>query len=234
MAIHDFYLPLIDKVKQMKKNIIFTLALIALITSNSWAQEQSFSRTNKIRSGFYLRLGPVIPIGLYASGQTVPSSSGGLPTPTYFLPAKTGAAMDVGYLIYIGPAFANKFLRAGIDATFLSFSFNTTKPNVTENEYKYWYYYGGQKFGPLITINPIDKLMIDLSYKLNAYVVYTDSKGWGHNFTQNEVSMNIRYSIMMVSFQYNFGKANFTAFDSSNPNRYMENNTIRFLIGLKF
>ena len=32
--------------------------------------------------------------------------------------------MDMGFLIYIGPAFAGKYLRAGIDATFITFWFN--------------------------------------------------------------------------------------------------------------
>lgn len=218
----------------MKRIILVSLVLFGLFSFNLTAQEQTQLNQKHIRSGFYLRMGPVFALGKYAEGQTIITKVDGENETSVFLPAKIGGAMDLGYLIYIGPSFANHFLRAGIDATFLTVSFNTTDPNVTENKYKYWYYYVGEKFGPVITINPVDRLMIDLSYKLNAYVVYSNTNGWGRNLFQNEVSMNIRYSIMMFSFQYNFGKANFNAFDKANPDRFVENNTLRVLIGLKF
>lgn len=218
----------------MKKNILITLILIGLFALNLTAQDQPQLRPKNIKSGFYLRMGPVFAVGKYAEGQTVATKVNGVTEISTFLPAKIGGALDFGYLIYIAPAFANNMLRAGIDASFLTTSFNTTDPNVSEKKYKYWYYYVGQKFGPVITINPIDRLMVDLSYKINAYMVYSNTNGWGQNIFQNEVSMNIRYSIMMFSFQYNFGKANFNAFEKSNPDRFIENNTIRILIGLKF
>ena len=218
----------------MKRIVLVSLTLIGLFSFSATAQDQPQPRPKNIKSGFYLRMGPVFALGKYAEGQTIITEVDNWNEPSDFLPAKIGGALDFGYLIYIAPSFANNRLRAGIDATFFTTSFNTTNPSVSENKYKYWYYYVGQKFGPVITINPIDRLMIDLSYKLNAYIVYSNTNGWGKNLFQNEVSINIRYSLMMFSFQYNFGKANFNAFDKSNPDRYVENNTIRVLIGLKF
>jgi len=215
----------------MKKIAWASLALIGLFTFSLTAQAQS--GTSKIKSGFYLRMGPVFSLDNYAKGQTIYTKINNRTDTSIFLPAKIGGALDLGYLIYIGPAFVKKMIRAGIDATFLSVSFNTTDPKAADNKYKYWYYYVGEKFGPVITVNPIDRLMVDLSYKLNAYIVYSNTNGWGRNLFQNEISMNIRYSLMMFSLQYNFGKANFNAFDKSNPDRYVENNTLRILIGLK-
>jgi hypothetical protein len=153
-----------------------------------------------------------------------------------------GGALDMGFLIYIGPAFANNHLRLGIDATFVSFSFNSIKSDtVTSPRTKYWYYYLGQKFGPVISICPIDRLVIDFSYKMNAYVAYVhhqvrgkENDEWGKNLTQNEISMNIRYSIMLFSFQYNFGQAAYNDFDGAKPIHYVDNTTFRIMVGFKF
>jgi hypothetical protein len=106
---------------------------------------------------------------------------------------------------------------------------------------KYWYYYGGQKFGPVISVRPIDRLVLDFSYKINAYIAYLHHMmygklvdEWGKNLAQSEISMNIRYSFMLISFQYNFGKTQYNDFDSNKPTHYVDNNTFRFLVGFKF
>jgi hypothetical protein len=154
-----------------------------------------------------------------------------------------GVAMDMGFLIYIGPAFAGNHLRAGIDASFISFSFNPANlpDSINGSKFQYWYYYIGQKFGPVLSICPIDRLVIDLSYKLNAYIGFvhhpigTEYKNeFGDNLKQNEISMNIRYAIMLFSFQYNFGKTSYNNFDNANPIHAVENDTYRIMIGLKF
>lgn len=149
--------------------------------------------------------------------------------------------MDLGFLIYIGPAFAGNHLRAGIDASFIALSYNPTSDTISGTKYKYWYYYVGQKFGPVLSICPVDRLVIDLSYKLNAYAAFvqhpigTEFKSeFGKNLTQNEISMNIRYAIILFSFQYNFGKTSYNNFSNDNPMHNVENNTYRIMIGFKF
>jgi hypothetical protein len=206
---------------------------------------QKEAAPNRINPGFYIKFGPVFPVGIYATGQTMYDPSEDNPAelvPAVYMPAKMGAAMDLGFLIYIGPSFANKHLRLGIDATFISFSFNSIKSDTLKSPTtQYWYYYMGQKFGPVISICPVDRLVIDLSYKLNAYAAYVhhDIRGsmkdeWGKNLTQSEISMNVRYSLMMFSLQYNFGKCAYNDFDSAKPTHYVENSTYRVLIGFKF
>jgi hypothetical protein len=203
--------------------------------SKSSKAGQQTSIPNQIRSGFYLKIGPNFPLGKFSKGQTIIDKN---PTDTVkYFPAKMGAAMDMGFLIYFGPAFANNHLRVGLDATFLSFSFNSIKSDTTEGaKTKYWYYFLGQKFGPVISICPVDKLVIDVSYKLNAYVAYVHhmvrgkyNDEWGKNLFQGEMSMNIRYSVMLFSFQYNFGQVTYNDFDGAKPTHYVDNNTFRFL-----
>lgn len=228
----------------MQKKV--TIALIVLLFLNSviTAQGQE-ERANRIKGGFYLKLGAVFPVGNFAAGQQVKlptdvKSSGTLE----YLPAKIGAALDMGYLIYIGPAFANNFFRAGIDATFLCFWFNSTQPCDPNKPANHYYYFGGQKFGPLITINPVDRLMIDLSWKLNANFSYyygewenlsgsTYSK-YGVDFLQQEISLGMRYRIIVISFQYNFGKIKYDNLKSSRAKQVIDVNTFRIMIGFKF
>ncbi len=228
----------------MKKNISLLFATLLLITLLLPARGQEV-KPNLIRGGFYLKLGAVIPVGAYAAGQKIiPGTTTKSSSSLYYLPAKIGGAMDMGYLIYIGPAFANKILRAGIDATFLSFWFNSAKPEIDPSKPAYhWYYYVGQKFGPLITINPVDRFMIDLSWKINANVAYFEGEWdsydgtyskFGMNFFQQEVSMALRYSVIAMQIQYSFGSMVYDNFDSSRKKQKIRADNIRIMIGFKF
>lgn len=240
----------------MKRYLAFLITLAIVLPIASIAQEpqpiqpqqiQKIVNSASIRGGFYLKFGPVFPIGTYATGSTFYTTSTETPDiiPLVYLPAKIGAALDLGYLIYIGPAFANNRLRAGIDATFLTFSFNSTQPVEKEKVAQHYYYFGGQKFGPVFTINPVDKLMIDISYKLNANFCYYYGE-WGNisdalltkygvTFLQNEVSLSLRYRIAVFSAQYNFGSVTYDNVSDTKPqDRTIDVSTFRILIGLKF
>jgi hypothetical protein len=208
------------------------------------------AQSGNINGGFYFKIGPSFPIGKYKTVQQLTDSYTSPKEVLTFKPAKTGPALDMGFLVYIGPAFAKKMIRAGIDITFMSLNFNPVSHDsaMTGNKYQYWYIYAGQKIGPVISINPVDKLVLDLSYKLNAFVAFntpssrtiaaepeSDFKNkWGENLFQNEMSLSIRYSLVVVSLQYNFGKVMFNDLDSSHKNENLENNTVRILVGLKF
>jgi hypothetical protein len=236
----------------MKKAVIFILCTILAGAGLLEAQDTTHAysapvpaRKNYINSGFYFQVGPVFPNGNYAYDQLVPVTNPNPPVYALnYLPAQIGAAMDMGFLIYLGPSFANNHLRAGIDATFLSFWFNSTKPVDPANKYEHYYYYAGQKFGPVITINPIDRLMIDISYKINANVAYhfdewhsllnEEYSKYGVNLTQNEISLGIRYIIMKFAIQYNFGKMKYNNVDNSRPYQTIDANTLRIMVGLKF
>jgi hypothetical protein len=146
----------------------------------------------------------------------------------------------MGYLIYLGPAFANNRLRAGIDAGFLTFWFNPVHSTGTGDKMQYWYYFAGQKFGPVLSVNPVDRLIIDLSYKINANIgfvrhlrngAFVDE--WGKTLAENEMNLNIEYRLMMLSFQYNFGRITYDNLDSANPDHNVDNSTFRVMFGFK-
>ena len=215
----------------MKKHLLPLLFL--LLVSVVYSQDE-----NHIHGGFYLKLGGSFPMGEFANPHLNKYPYQGTTDTIKFNQAKIGGALEVGFLIYLGPSFARHHLRAGIDATFFAVSFNpadqTLPPNSSATKkYEYWYYFGGQKFGPLFTINPVDHLMIDLSYKINA------SAGWYHsmfgmNLAMNEVSLGIRYRVILFAFQYDWGKIKYTYNLADNPKYQVDVTTFRALIGFKF
>ena len=195
----------------MKRPLFLAIVFCVFISNLLHAQDSippakspKPERKNLIVNGFYFQLGPVFPQGEYAALDTVPVSSGPLSKTSgiRYHPARIGAALDMGFLIYIGPSVINKRVRIGIDATFLTLSFNSIKLDSTSSVSDKYYYFVGQKFGPVISINPIDHLMIDVSYKLNANFGIHDEWGdtvlkaahstYGANLFQNEVSLALR------------------------------------------
>jgi hypothetical protein len=231
----------------MKKLLPLIFAL--LIPFISSAQDSVKTRPNYIRSGFYMKLGPVFPMGEYASGQYVYPfyANGTVYNMLIYNPAKIGAAMDMGMIIYLGPGIANNFLRFGIDATFISIWFNSTTPQNPDNKLEKYYTFAGQKFGPVISINPVSRLIFDISYKLNAnfshhdeldgwYPPVTDSQTseYGLYILGNEISVSARYSVMVLSFQYNFSSMNYNNMDNNNQDQEIKINTFRLMFGVKF
>ena len=222
----------------MKKTLsilIFLVVAVQIIQAQETGvtTPKKYAKPNYIRGGFYLKLGPVLPVGVFAAGQTFIDPG----TITYFDPGRIGGNLGMGYLIYIGPGVANNYLRFGIDAGFLDAWFATSNPSIPPGSDKkpteFWYFFVGQKFGPLITVNPVDKLMIDLSYKLNANISWHDSD-WGADIVGQEVMMNIRYRVILLSFLYNTGAINYNDFDSSRPVHKADISTFRILLGFKF
>lgn len=206
-------------------------------TDQGVQQRGGYPGQNLIRSGFYLKLGPVFPFPRFSAEQVITDKPPFSPDTARFSAATVGGNLGLGYLIYLGPAVAGNHLRFGIDASFLDIWFATSKPYIPassgKKEQEFWYYFVGQKFGPLVTINAVDRLMIDLSYKLNFNLSWHNSD-WGYNITGQELMMNIRYRIIIAGIQYSFGKMNYNDLDKSRPDHSVEINNLRVLLGFKF
>ena len=117
----------------MKK--VFTVSLILSCILSISSQSQDTVGINKkwhenvIRNGSYFKIGASFPMGSYAKDQiftVFDYPAPGVYNDIIYPSAKLGGTIDIGYLIYLGPAFAGNHLRAGIDATFFSLGFNQT------------------------------------------------------------------------------------------------------------
>lgn len=217
----------------MKKLFIFLVACIMLYPVFSYSQG-GLAHAD-IRSGFYIKAGPSFPLGTFKSGNIF-AGNGTPGQESVFMASKTGPAMDLGFMIFIGPSFAKHFLRVGLDLTFLTINYQAAAvPDSLSGKDKWnmHYYFAGNKIGPMITINPIDRLMIDLSYKLNGYIAHCYDNEWGKSYTQNEVELSVRYRFLILSCQYNWGKTKFNIFDKDKPVYDLPTNTFRILFGFK-
>ena len=217
----------------MKKSLFIGL-MICLCYSFSEAQEQGQEQKQEqkeskkpmeINTGFYMRLGPVFPLGNYNLGQRyydqdvhrwIKSDE-----------AKIGATAELGSHFYTGPSFANHYLRVGIDVTYANLWFTPTD----EKNVKYWYWYFGQKVGPIITVSIPGGVMFDFGFKLSPVVGYTDNV-WGRHVNE-EIIMNIKFHLLLCSFQYCLGKMNYTNFTGKGDNDFREIQTFRILLGMK-
>lgn len=231
----------------MNRYIFLFTTLFITVSINLRSQSQGdtqsvpvsggFAKPNLIKSGFYLKIGPVFPLEAFATDQTIIDTPPFTPDTSFFPAAHLGGNLGLGYLIYIGPGVANNHLRFGIDACFLDGWFTTSQPNLLatsdKKETEFWYYFFGQKFGPLITINPVDRLMIDLSYKLNFNISWHNSD-WGYHITGQEMMMNIRYRVILVGLHYTMGTINYNDFDKARPLHEIDISTFRVLLGFKF
>lgn len=214
------------------RKLIPMLLILVMTGTGLQGQNAPVSRPNNIKGGFYMKFGPAFPVGAFNSTQYTFDEHGVLKT---FDQPKIGVFGDFGYLIYLGPAFAKNFLRAGIDAVFLSGGYMGSHHNVLPDEDKinYRYFFAGQKFGPVITVNPVDKLMIDLSWKL-CLSISEFNEMYGLNMTQQEISLGVRYRIMAFSFNYQMGDLNFNKFDKNDKDQVISQNMVKIMIGLKF
>lgn len=216
---------------------LLPLLLILLIAGfTAQGQEGSGKNPNKINGGFYIKLGPSIPVGPFNATQyAVNTNATPDDTLKVFDQPKTGIIGDLGYLIYIGPAFANNRLRAAVDLTFLTGGYHPSKHVLKANEEKvdYLYFFAGQKIGPMITVNPIDRLMIDLSWKLCFNVSEYDGD-YGLTMTQQEIMLGLRYRIVAFSLNYQFGEMNFNDLDNDNQDQIIDQNMLKIMVGLKF
>ncbi len=218
------------------RKLIPMLLLLVIAGTGLYGQNGPPSRSNHIKGGFYMKFGPSFPVGSFNAVQYSIDERPLLnDTLKQFERAKPGICGDFGYLIYIGPSFANHFLRAGIDATFFSGGFNTSHHVYTSGEQKsdYYYFFAGQKFGPVITVNPVDRLMIDLSWKL-CFAASEYNDDWGYNMTLQEISMGIRYRIIAFSLNYQMGKIDYNDFNKNNPEQWADVNMVKVMVGLKF
>jgi hypothetical protein len=218
------------------RKLIPMLIILLIAGPGSHGQNAPASRPNNIKGGFYMKFGPSFPVGTFNTVQYAINTDA-VPDDTLktFDQPKIGVFGDFGYLIYLGPAFANNFLRAGIDATFFSIGYHGSHHiyKTGEDKIDFSYFFLGQKFGPVITVNPMDQLMIDLSWKLCLSVSEFDSD-YGVNMTQQEFSLGLRYRIMAFSINYQKGKLNYNDFDKGNKEQITRQDMLKIMIGLKF
>lgn len=163
--------PYFTKLKFIKMKQLFTILLIAITIGNANAQEAVFE--SHFRKGGYTRLGlnflgDDLDNTLSAKSNILASRFGG----------KMGFVLEKGKVFYFMSKSKPSVVNVGLDWTILSVTFNPSK--------KSWNNYisetGGSnamvsmpftaslssKLGPVVSINPVEKLVIDVRAQVAA------------------------------------------------------------------
>lgn len=208
---------------------LFLLLLVMVVNISLFAQ---------IENGFYLRLGPSIPVGSFNSDQYVRWDDDYDYDKRLFADPNIGFNFELGCHIYTGKAFAKEKMRIGIDATFFSTSFYVSRYEYDygyySSDYKDIYWFLKQKVGPIITFSPMDDMYLDLGVRFVPTIAYLFGDYhdiWGRRINE-EILFNFRWNVLMASFQFDIGKINFNNFSGDGYMVY--NSTFNLLIGVKF
>ena len=147
----------------------------------------------------------------------------------------------IGYIFETGSIFMINSLkiapdmRLGINVDYLSASYH--KFSVGDNQIRENYFYIGSKIGPSFSYSPVKRLVFDVYAKFNpvwvAGSLWTDDSDlsedqfyMGFMGIKWSVGLNVRYSLLMLGFEFNPGYAKFKKYDTENnefSDIYMEN-----------
>jgi len=202
------------------------IGLLACFFDSAAIAQDDKKEPMDISNGFYMRWGPVFPLGNYSLGQPYETGDEYGFYEGYFNAAKIGISCEIGSHIYTGPSFANKYLRVGIDITYLNLWFNPNDASDATN----WYWFAGQKAGPILTLSIPGGVMFDFGFKLSPIVGLTNDT-WGRHLNQ-EIIMNFKFHMLQLSMQYCLGKINYTDFNEHT--NIVDIPTFRLLLGMKF
>jgi hypothetical protein len=216
---------------------IFNTAIISLLP---------FVLAAQINNGFYLRMGLSMPLGSYATDQHV-HYTGNNENYIWFPKAKLGYQFELGCHIYTGKAFNLGRLRMGIDATFFNYSLQPHKRygRYIDDQHFYeddvvlvgseFYLTFRQKYGPILSYSLEKDIFFDFGYRMVPSVAFAAGSDflniWGRRINQ-EILINFRWKLMMVSFQFDIGKINFNDFEDDGF--LVSNSTFNLLLGVKF
>ncbi len=177
----------------MKK--LFLVTVIMVFAAGIYAQ-------GDLDNAFYFRFGYSKPTKAY----------GGIDNDDIWDDMKrNGIMFELGHIFYFNSLKMADGLRLGLNADYLNMTYHSIKHEEIDN-IKSRIFLFGSKIGPVISYSPVDKLVFDAFVKLNPVwvstlvddtygnesEVFVGFMGIGYSF-----GINVRYSILMVGFDFN-------------------------------
>lgn len=170
-----------------------------------------FSQNGNLKTqAFYFRLGTSIPSWKYAgaSGQSDWGDT-----------KRYGAVFEVGSIFMLNAIKIADGLRIGINVDYLSVSshiFTNSEVSPTQTDIAFFV---GSKLGPSISYSPVKLLVFDVFTKINPVWIGGVNETYGSSINSDasnttylgyvglkySVGLNIRFSVLMVGFEFNPG-----------------------------
>ncbi|MBN2523371.1 MAG: hypothetical protein JXB24_08835 [Bacteroidales bacterium] len=123
---------------------------------------------------------------------------------------RNGFVFELGQMFYFNSLKMADGLRLGLNADYISFYYHGIKAEDSDDKLGHILF--GSKIGPVLSYSPVDKLVFDGYVKLNPVWVSSiveqyeeeDNDVWlGFMGVGYSFGFNVRYSILMVGFDFN-------------------------------
>jgi hypothetical protein len=166
---------------------------------------------------------------------------------------RMGGIFEFGSIFMLNSIKLAPGMRIGINVDYLSIDYHRFSSSSLDQKYHFGYL--GSKIGPSFSYSPVNRLVIDTYFKFNPvwvagseWLLYDEDNFFlGFMGIKYSVGLNVRYSILMVGFEYNPGYAKFRWYDKDNSelsDEYMGNGNdngdktpvpgMHFTLGLSF
>jgi hypothetical protein len=182
---------------------------ISLLLIAAFAMNILINAQGDLDNQFYFRFGPSIPTWKYYGLD----EKGDYPSDI----KRGGINFEMGNIFMLNGIKLMDGMRLGINVDYLTLNYNRFKSN--DQDFKFTHFYWGAKVGPSFTYSPVDKLEFDAyvkynvvwlsTYMMKAYDAGIDDEDnelyMGFIGSKLSVGFNVRYSVMMMGFEYNPG-----------------------------
>jgi hypothetical protein len=195
------------------------LAIIMLVATTV----AGFSQDGNLKKQTYFRVGLSVPTWKYRGND----SKCDLPDQM----KRTGGLFEVGHIYMLNKIKIANGMRIGINVDFLSLDYH--RFSVKSAKYSSNFVYVGSKIGPSFSYSPVKRLVFDTYFKFNPVWVAGNATLYNSELTKDElymgfmglkysVGLNVRYSILMLGFEFNPGFAKLRKYDTD-ENKLTEN-----------
>jgi len=225
----------------MKKTIVILLLFLAAF--NLRAQDGNLEKQTYIRAGYSF------PTWRYFgySGKSDWEAN---------VPKRSGFLLEFGNIFMLNSLKIGPGMRLGINIDYLSLNYN--KLYFKDAGIRDHFAFVGSKIGPSFSFCPVQRLTFDTYFKINPIWVAVNAEVSEDEGTEDllwigfmglkySLGLNVRYSILMLGFEFNPGFARLREYDNDenkltkvfrgNPGSNKERTTVpsmNFTLGLSF
>jgi hypothetical protein len=171
-----------------------------------------FSQDGNLKTQTYFRVGYSLPTWKYGRYDWQDGTK------------RVGGLFEVGNIFMLNAIKLAPGMRIGINVDYLSIDYNQFKVD----DQTYDFFCGGSKIGPSFSYSPVKRLVFDTYFKINPVWIDGVLEPVTHN-TEDEndfyfgfmglkysVGLNVRYSVLMMGFEYNPGNTKMRWFSKDN------------------
>jgi hypothetical protein len=201
------------------------LAIIMLVATTV----AGFSQDGNLKKQTYFRVGLSVPTWKYLG------LDGKSDWPDEM--KRTGGLFEVGHIYMLNKIKIANGMRIGINVDFLSLDYH--RFSVKSAKYSSNFVYVGSKIGPSFSYSPVKRLVFDTYFKFNPVWVAGDATMFHDESTDDQfymgymgikysVGLNVRYSILMLGFEFNPGFAKLRYYNTDEnklTDEYMSNDS---------